>query len=137
METELAYKAEKGFQSRLSYALQTTEDRMTGGTLSNSPRHLARWQNTLPLYLDKVFLSTELAFTSAVQTTPATASRVGEYWLLNSTLYTRELARGWSASVSVYNLLDRRYGHPVGDEIRFGQILQDGRSFQFKLSVRF
>ena len=137
LETELAYKAEQGFQSRLSYALQTTEDRMAGGTLSNSPRHLARWHNTLPLYQDKVFLSTELTFTSPVQTMPTAAGRVGEYWLLNSTLYTRELARGWSASVSVYNLLDRRYGHAVGDEIRFGQIMQDGRSFQFKLSVRF
>ncbi|GDY19617.1 catecholate siderophore receptor CirA [Verrucomicrobiota bacterium] len=137
LETELAYKADNGFRSRLSYALQDTEDRATGTTLSNSPRHLARWHNTMPLYLDKVFLSTEVAFTSHVQTTPATASRVGEYWLLNSTLYTRELARGWSASVSVYNLLDRRYGHPVGDEIRWGQIQQDGRSFQFKLSLRF
>ena len=84
-----------------------------------------------------MFLSTELTFTSPVQTMPTAAGRVGEYWLLNSTLYTRELARGWSASVSVYNLLDRRYGHAVGDEIRFGQIMQDGRSFQFKLSVRF
>ena len=137
VETELGYKADNGFRSRVSYALQETEDRMTGATLSNSPRHLARWHTTVPLYLDKVFLSTELTFTSQVQTTPRTAARVGEYWLLNSTLYTRELARGWSASVSVYNLLDRRYGHAVGDEIRFGQVPQDGRSFQFKLSVRF
>ncbi|MFA6545771.1 MAG: TonB-dependent receptor, partial [Limisphaerales bacterium] len=137
VENELAYKADNGFRSRLSYVFSETEDRTTGAALSNSPKHLARWHNTLPLHADKVFFSTELTYTGPVQGTPAAATRVGGCWLLNSTLYTRELVRGWSASVSVYNLLDRRYRNTVGDEIAFGQIQQDGRSFQVKLTGKF
>ncbi len=144
VESELAYKAENGFRSRLSYVFSETEDRSTGAALLNSPKHLARWHNTLPLHADKVFFSTELTYTGPVQTSasPLSSGRVGGYWLLNSTLYTRELVRGWSASVGVYNLLDRRYQNAVGDEIKnagvpIGQIQQDGRSFQVKLTGKF
>ncbi|MEN9575042.1 MAG: hypothetical protein RL514_2897 [Verrucomicrobiota bacterium] len=137
VETELAYKADNGFRSRLSYVFSETEDRSTGAALSNSPKHLTRWHNTVPLHTDKVFFSTELTYTSPVMGTPAAATRVGGYWLLNSTLYTRELVPGWSASVSVYNLLDRRYHNAVGDEISAGQVMQDGRSFQVKLTGKF
>ncbi len=137
VENELAYKADNGFRSRLSYTFSETEDRSTGAALSSSPKHLARWHNTVPLHADKVFFSTELTYTSSVMGTPAAATRVGGYWLLNSTLYTRELVRGWSASVSVYNLLDRRYRNAVGDEITAGQVMQDGRSFQVKLTGKF
>lgn len=139
VENELAYKADNGFRSRLSYVFSETEDRSTGAALSNSPKHLARWHNTLPLHSDKVFFSTELTYTSPTQTsaTTATPGRVGGYWLLNSTLYSRELVRGWSASVSIYNLLDRHYRNAIGDEIAFGQIQQDGRSFQLKLTGKF
>ncbi|MBI5800694.1 MAG: TonB-dependent receptor, partial [Verrucomicrobia bacterium] len=119
VENELAYKSDNGFCTRLSYVFSETEDRGTGAALSNSPKHLARWHNTLPLHADKVFIGTELTYTSPVQTSATSASpgRVGGYWLLNATLYTRELVRGWSASVSVHNLLDRRYQNAVGDEI--------------------
>lgn len=137
LETELAYKADNGFRSRVSYVFSETEDRSTGAALSNSPKHLARWHNTLPLHADKVFLSTELSYTSPVMGTPAAATRVGGYWLINTTLYTREFVRGWSASVSVYNLLDRRYQNAVGDEIAAGQVPQDGRAFQVKLTGKF
>jgi iron complex outermembrane receptor protein len=139
LETELAYKADNGFRSRLSYVFQESEDITTGAALSNSPKHLARWQSTLPLYLDKIFLSPELTYTSPVQSssTSPTPGRVAGYWLLNTTLYARELVRGWTISASGYNLLDRRYYNAVGDEIAFGQIRQDGRSFQVKLTGRF
>ena len=123
VETELSYRAPCGFNSQLSYVFQETENVTTGAALSNSPKHSARWRNTMPFYNEKVFFSTELACTGHTATTPTTAipGKVGEYWLLNSTLYTRELFKGWSASVSVYNLLDRRYFNAVGDEIAFSR----------------
>lgn len=137
IETEVAYKADNGFRSRVSYVFSETEDLSTGGVLCNSPKHLARWHNTLPLKTDNIFFSTEFTYTSPTIGTPAAGIRVGSYWLLNSTLYTRELLPGWSASVSVYNLLDRRYHNVVGDEITAGHIQQDGRSFQVKITGKF
>jgi iron complex outermembrane receptor protein len=137
IESELGYKADNGFRSRLSYVFSETEDLSTGSALCNSPKHLGRWHNTLPLHADKVFFSTELTYTSPTMGTPAAGVRVAGYWLLNSTIYARELLPGWSASVSVYNLLDRRYHNVIGDEITGGQIQQDGRSFQVKLTGKF
>jgi outer membrane receptor for ferrienterochelin and colicins len=139
METELAWKMDTGFRSSLSYVFQETEDRATGAALSNSPKHFARWRNTLSFHSEKLFFSTELAYTGPTRTTSTTATpgRVADYLLLNTTLYTRELFKGWSASVGIYNLLDRQYFNAVGDEIAFGQIQQDGRSFQIKLTGRF
>jgi hypothetical protein len=41
------------------------------------------------------------------------------------------------ASVSVYNLFNKRYADPAGDELRQDSILQDGRNFRVKLAYKF
>ena len=64
-------------------------------------------------------------------------AQVSPYTLLNTTLYAREFVKGWSVSATVYNLLDRNYRNAVGNEISFGQIPMDGRTFQVKLTGRF
>lgn len=137
-EAELTYQRENGFRASASYTFQETEDG-GGAALSNSPKHLLRLRATLPLHGKNVFLSPQLSFTGPTGTNPTstTPGRVGGYWLFNTTLYSRELIKGISLSVSGYNLLDRRYRNAVGNEITYGQIEQDGRAFQVKLTGKF
>lgn len=134
-EAELTYQLEHGFRASASYTFQETEDG-NGAALPNSPKHLLRLSTTLPLHGKNVFLSPQLSFTGPT-TTSRTPGRVGGYWLLNTTLYSRELFKGISLSVTGYKLLDCQYRNAVGDEISYGQIQQDGRAFQVKLIGRF
>jgi iron complex outermembrane receptor protein len=41
------------------------------------------------------------------------------------------------ASVSLYNLFDKRYADPAGNEFLQRSIPQDGRNFRVKLTYRF
>jgi iron complex outermembrane receptor protein len=59
------------------------------------------------------------------------------YYVVNLTLYGRNLVAGLDASASVYNLFDYRYGDPTGNKNPEDILSQDGRSFRAKLTYRF
>ncbi|HTH46845.1 MAG TPA: TonB-dependent receptor [Candidatus Limnocylindria bacterium] len=124
-----------GLRTCLSYTFSDTRDAMTGAKLSNSPEHLAKLALSVPVWRQKVFASLDLQAMSDRQT--EAGSRVGAYWLANTTLFSRELAKGLELSVSVYNLFDRHYRDPVSPDFAQDSIPQDGRTFRVKLGYCF
>jgi outer membrane receptor for ferrienterochelin and colicins len=133
-EAEFEARFSNGILGRASYAIQRAED-ADGVELSNSPRNLVKTGLILPVWRNKIFSGAEMQYTSSARTLYGT--RTGDFVILNWTLYGRELLPGLDASVSVYNLLDQRYGYPGAADHVQSVIQQDGRSFRLKLTYRF
>jgi len=135
VETELEGVWAGGLRGRISYSYADARESQTGQRLSNSPRHLAKLNVSVPLYADKLFASLELQGMSARST--VRGGEVGAFGVANFTLFSRELAKGLEASVSIYNLLDQKFRDPVSSGFTQDAIQQDGRSFRVKLQYRF
>jgi outer membrane receptor for ferrienterochelin and colicins len=132
---ELEAKLPYGIKGRVSYTLQRTIDVATGERFSNSPEHLAKLNVMFPLYREKVFSGIELQYCSETENLKHQPTR--GYVLANWTLFSRELTKNLEASVSVYNLFDKKYAFPAGPEHVQGSIEQDGRTFRLKLTYRY
>jgi iron complex outermembrane receptor protein len=124
-----------GWRGRLSYTFTDVTNIATGEPLSNSPRHLAKLNLVAPLWHDKLFAGLEAQYTSSRMTLDG--NHVPDVYLLNFTLFTQKLIKGWEASASIYNLLDYRYSDPGAEEHVQDAIRQDGRTFRVKLTYRF
>jgi outer membrane receptor for ferrienterochelin and colicins len=132
-----------GLRTRLSYTLQKTQDR-SDRDLPDSPENLVKLNVSVPVYREKVFAGLEFQYTSTRQTIFTTSTggtirgvNAAGFWIVNFTLFSRELVRNVEFSGTVYNLFDYSYGDPSS---RFHQqdiIGQDGRSFRVKLTYRF
>lgn len=55
----------------------------------------------------------------------------------NLHLSTQQLLPGVALSLGVYNLLDKRYSHPIGTDNWTTTVAQDGRSVRLKLEARY
>ena len=64
-------------------------------------------------------------------------NKVDDFFITNVTLFSQNLIKGLSASFSVYNLFDKKYRDPSGDEIVPTFVEQDGRNFRLKLTYNF
>jgi outer membrane receptor for ferrienterochelin and colicins len=132
---ELEATLAKGIKARTSYTLQRTTDVMTGERFPNSPEHLLKLNVMFPIYRDKIFSGIELQYSSATENARHQPSKA--YLLANWTLFSRELVKNLEVSASVYNLFDQKYGFPSEPGAVPGSIIQDGRTFRFKLTYRF
>jgi iron complex outermembrane receptor protein len=138
LEMEMEGRFADDLRARLSYALQRAEDDDDAGAgteLTSSPRHLAKFNLSWPIYEDKVFAGFELQYTSRMRT--LAGSRADEFVVANLTLYSRELVRNVEFSVGIYNLFDTHYGFPGAGDHRQNVVFQDGREFRLKLAYRF
>ncbi|MBI5386748.1 MAG: TonB-dependent receptor [Verrucomicrobia bacterium] len=135
-EVELEGHWSSGVRGRLSYTYAQATDRDTGGLLSNSPRHVGKFNLAVPLYRDKVFAGLELQALSRRWNDTRDTTTPG-FLVANLTLFSHELAKGLEVSASVYNLFDKRYRDPVGPDFTQDFIEQDGRTFRVKLTYRF
>jgi outer membrane receptor for ferrienterochelin and colicins len=135
LEFQLSTKRPTGWEGRLSYTLQESHSSLSGETLSNSPRHLAKANLIVPLLPTKVFASFEGQEISRRLTVVDT--EVGGSFVANATLYSKELLGKLRVSASAYNLLNKRYADPVGQEFQQPSIAQDGRTFRVKLTYPF
>jgi outer membrane receptor for ferrienterochelin and colicins len=135
IELALQGKWDDGLQGKVSYTWQETTFVDTGELLHNSPRHLAKVNVSIPFYNQKLFISPELQYTSPRHT--IAGNRTKDPVLVNLTVYSRDLIKGFDASVSVYNIFDSSYADPGGPEHRQDSIRQDGINFRCKLSYRF
>ncbi len=63
--------------------------------------------------------------------------QVGPYTISNLTVTTREFARGFRLSGTVYNLFNSPYSAPVGAEIVGASVRQNGRDFRVQLTHTF
>ena len=145
MELSLDTFWSSGVHGRASYTFQETRDTATGEVLTDSPRHLAKLNLSVPLWKDKIFAGLEFQYVSKQSTTyldPLTGNveagaDVGGYGVANLTLFSQNLAKGLDLSASVYNLLDRRHDDPSTPYHVQNSIEQDGRTFRVKLTYRF
>jgi iron complex outermembrane receptor protein len=135
LEAELEGLLASGLRCRLSYSFQQTEDRATGRTLSDSPEHLGKFNLSVPVLKDKLFASLELQYTSSRLTLAGTTA--DGFGLVNLTLLSQQLIKGVEASVSLYNVLDQRYGDPATPGHLQEVLERDGRTVRFKLTYRF
>ncbi len=134
-EAELDAKFPGGLRGRASYTYQVTKDLATGLELSNSPRHLAKFNLIVPLYQDQLFSGLEAQYTSRAGT--LAGSHANAFWLANVTILRANVNKNLEASVSIYNLFDQRYYYPGRPEHLQDLIQQDGRTFRVKLTYRF
>ncbi len=135
VEFELEGSFARFLEGRVSYALQTSEDAATGTTLTNSPRHLAKANLTVPFRDDKFLASLEAQYTSARVT--LSGEPAGGFTVANFTLLSRYWKKVPSLSLSVFNLFDKKFGDPGGAEHVQNVIPQDGRSFRVQVRYEF
>lgn len=126
---------DSGARLRTNYTWQISRDVDSGAELINSPRHRAKLNASAPVMGDALRTGVELQFTSK-RITLAGASAAG-HLLTNLTLLSERITKGMELSASVYNLFDKRYADPGGQEHVQDLIQQDGRSFRLKMSYRF
>jgi outer membrane receptor protein involved in Fe transport len=119
---------------RGSVALQHVTDAQ-GLRLQNSPLLLGKLNLSTPLPVAGLRAGYELRYDSARRTLDG--NELGGYVLSNITLSTQSLASGLELSMSIYNLLDKRYAQPASRTNWQNAIEQDGRSVGIKLSYAF
>ena len=134
-EWELEAALPCGLRARGSYTFAEATDNEAEARLSNSPRHLGKFQLIAPVYPDKAFLAFELLAMSA--RTSVAGDRVNGHTLGNVTLFSRNLVKDLELSASMYNVWNTKYSDPVGPDFGQDTIPQDRRSFRVKLSYRF
>jgi iron complex outermembrane receptor protein len=103
--------------------------------LSNSPRHLAKFNLIVPLYSDKLFSGLELQYNGAVQS--IRGNTIDNFWLLNATLFSQKVVKNLDMSVGANNLLNQKIYHPGAGEHLQDQIQQDGITGWVKLTYKF
>ena len=135
VELEVEGSFARFLEGRLSYALQKSEDLTTGSILTNSPRHLAKANLSVPFKHDRLLASLEAQCTSARETLAGDSA--GGFTVVNLTLLSRNWKSGPSVSLSVFNLFDKRYGDPGGTEHVQDVIPQDGRSVRVQIRYEF
>ena len=124
-----------GFEGRLSYTRADTENRTTGEWLSNSPRQLIKGQFSSAFWRDRIVPALDIRYTGPRKT--LAGNLTGGYTVANFTLSGRRLLPWLEVSASVYNLFDKAYVAPGGQEHAQDSIPQDGRTFRLKVTASF
>ena len=135
----------KGIRTTLSYSYQHTKNLTTGGGFPDSPAQLVKFNLSVPVYRDKVFVGLEYQYTGSRETIytdptgPTTLPGVTTpgYGVVNLTLFSQNLVKNLEFSASVYNLLDTTYSYPSSRYHLQDTIEADGRTFRLKLTYRF
>lgn len=134
VEIELEKAWSHGVHLRTSYSQQRTRDGITGASLTNSPRHLAKFNLSAPVLRTGWRAGAEAQYVGRRATLQGQAPG---FWLANLTLSAVRLAPGMELSASLYNAFDRRYGDPGAEEHVQDVIPQNGRTFRIRLSYAF
>lgn len=146
MELALEGKWQNGFQTRISYTLQHTQNLDTESGLPDSPMQLVKFNAVAPVWRDKLFAGLEVLYTGKRHTVFTDFSAVGAtlagsdvpgYAVVNLTLFSQNLVKNLEVSASIYNLLDNAYSDPSSSFHLQNSIQQDGRTFRVKLTYRF
>jgi outer membrane receptor protein involved in Fe transport len=132
VELEAERRWQGGMRLRMSYAWQLSREKETGDELVNSPRHLAKLNYSVPVWGDRLRTGLELQYTSSRKT--LAGETANGHFLTNLTLLSERLAKNIEFSASIYNLFDKRYSDPGGQEHIQDLIEQNGRSYIFKLN---
>jgi len=125
-----------GADSKLSYAFQKAVDPRTGELLTNAPKHLAKVNLIVPIIKERFFAGLEEQYMSS-RTTVA-GQKTDGYAVTNLTLLGRGPQRTVEASLSIYNVLNKKYADPVSNDLfPLDSVQQDGRTLRVKLTYVF
>jgi iron complex outermembrane receptor protein len=124
-----------GVEALLSFTHQRTYHRDTRQALSNSPSNVFKANVSAPLLRNILQAGLEVQHTGRRLT--IRGEHVGLNTIANFTLSTPRPLGGVSASVSMYNLFDARYGDPGSEEHVQKTIEQDGRTFRLRIGYAF
>lgn len=132
LEVEFHGKWAWGLEGRLSYALQEARNQDTHARLTNSPQHMARFSVSVPLIPDTLFAGLDGRYLSRRKTLKG--DRTSPYYVMDLTLFSQNIVKGFELGAGIRNLFNQRYGDPVSDDLRQHVIEQDGRTFWMKLT---
>jgi len=135
LEFEVEKMLADGAHLRSSLSFQTAKD-YDGRWPVNSPRRQFKTSWVTPVF-DRWRLGLEGRAVSERRTNLGTT---GGYALANLTLTRPVVREGMEFSASLYNLFDRRYADPVGDDNlnhNRNTFPTDGRTFRLKITSRF
>lgn len=135
IEAQLDGKLDNGVAGRASYTYGDANDKFSPLPLPNSPRHLAKFDMTVPLLHRRLLAGWESQYSSRRMTLGG--NYLGGFSVPNLTLSARNLGKHTDLSFSLYNLFDKNYSQPGGPEHLQDALQQDGRSFRIKVGYRF
>lgn len=132
-----------GSRLKVSASVQVAQDNTTGERLTNSPKQLVKLNYSRPFWTQSGRAGVEARYIGKRST--VFGREVGGSTVVNLTLSDIRPAKNMEISASIYNLLDKNYADPPGDEhfdnsvpVRTLQsIRQDGRSLRVNLAYRF
>jgi len=128
LEAEMRFK--RGVRGQASYALQRATDEDLGTSLTNSPRHMAKVQLSVPGPLARSLASFELQYLSRRGT--LAGATVAPQALAHVTL-SAPISRSLDVVGTIRNLFDQRYADPASDEHQLDAIEQNGRTMNVGL----
>ena len=129
-------KVPSGIEGRLSYTLQKTVDPVYRPLACRiRPPNWQRQTSSSP-WLTAGWRLVSNCNTPIPEQTLA-GSQVASYVVSDLTLTSREFAKGFRVSGSVYNVFNSPYSDPVGAEIVGSAVRQNGRDFRIQLTHTF
>jgi outer membrane cobalamin receptor len=134
---ELGVRVNRGHgpNGQLTYALQKTEDRLTGIELKNSPRQMAKFELLMPLNVSNMTAGIDAQYMSALHTNAGIDAKARV--VTNVSLAAPLAFRGFDLSATAYNLFGVKYGIPGSDGHVENIIPQDGRSFRVNTTLHY
>ncbi len=124
-----------GLRSRASYSYVEAEDKNTGQTLVDSPKHLVKLNLLMPVVRERLFAGLEVLYDSKAKT--LSGDYADDFTLTNLTFTYVSASKRLEIAASVYNLFDVGYAFPGFGEHVQDTIEQDGRTFRIGLAYRF
>ncbi len=128
-------KWESGLEGHISYTFQKVKDESVNELLTNSPKHLAKFNIIIPVLRNKLFFGMEEQFTSNRKTLQN--KKANGFFITNLTFFSKNIIKGLEVSASVYNLFDKEYDDPGSGEHLQDVIRQDGIQYRLKLNYSF
>lgn len=123
-----------GLNGGFSYALQRTNHRATGIDLANSPRQMAKAALRAPLGFRNFTAGLDAQYTGDRRTL---TGKIDERSIVtNLSVLAPRVAGRFEISATVYNLFGV-HDVPGGAELAQDILMQDGRSFRVKTTVRY
>jgi outer membrane receptor for ferrienterochelin and colicins len=112
-------------ECRFSYDYQQATDADSGEWLANSPRHLVKFNLSVPLWHQNLIPGLEVQGYSERKSREN--NLIPGYAVANLTLTSRRFWKHLEAGISFYNLFDQKYSDPTSFDMRQESIPQDGR----------
>lgn len=139
LEVGWEHHGSSGVRLRSSLASQYAGD--DHGRLDNSPRHMGKFNLTLPTGIGGLAAGLEGQWIGP-RLSDMGSRRIGSHALANLNFRYAPVGASWEAGLGIYNLFDRRYQDPVSPDLTAaGQTRSDlpqlGRSLQLRTLLRF